>query len=678
MNIYLLVPLIGVILGLTLLAMLAVSGRQHVAKRPFTIFLFFMTLWSLLLFMMRASIDMDTALVWEKFVLWAILSAGLFFFRFSVTITGATLNKYFMYPLYAIYFVMLGLLPTGLVVSGMRVMWYGKSPVVGPLFPLFVLCTNLFIMLSALMLKKHYKTTRAIGDRVRDQYLITGITAMIIGTNIDFLPSLGVKLYPLGTIGNILFCLIATVAMLRYNLLDMKVVVRKGTAFSLAAVLIFGVFGSLIYLLSYYSRDFMSSASIMVTIVIVFTAALLFQPVLSRLQLTVDRWFYRERYDHIQKLKRFTREARSDLDLEQLSTSFVETVANGMQCQGVYLLLPVPASGNFITYNHAGQKEPGKMYFSANSPLVAAIAQYKGVVDCNEMDVIPSFVNLPSNDREILENSGTELIVPLQSSNRLIGMLLLTRKTSHEPYSYEERQLLQTVSTDVAINIDIANHFESIKRKHSELQKAMEGVVHAVSLVVGSRDPYTAGHQRRVAELARQIAKEIGLSDWQNMGIFIAGLLHDVGKVAVPSEILSKPGKISANEFDIIKCHCRVGYDILQKIEFPWPVTQSILQHHERLDGSGYPEGLIGNDIILEARILGVADVVEAISSHRPYRPALGLDAALDEIKRGSGIRYDSEIVDACLNILHNNEPEFDRIMAAAEANQELIFEVIK
>jgi putative nucleotidyltransferase with HDIG domain len=211
-----------------------------------------------------------------------------------------------------------------------------------------------------------------------------------------------------------------------------------------------------------------------------------------------------------------------------------------------------------------------------------------------------------------------------------------------------------------------------------DLQKAMNGIIHAISQIVGSRDPYTAGHQRRVAELAREIAKEIGLSDWQTMGVFVAGLLHDVGKVSVPSEILSKPGKINSSEFDIIKNHCRVGYDILQRIDFPWPVTRSILQHHERLDGSGYPDGLAGNDIVLEARILGVADVVEAMSSHRPYRPALGLDSALAEIKQGSGILYDSKIVDACLKLLKKNEPEFDRIMAAAEASQELVFEVIK
>lgn len=166
----------------------------------------------------------------------------------------------------------------------------------------------------------------------------------------------------------------------------------------------------------------------------------------------------------------------------------------------------------------------------------------------------------------------------------------------------------------------------------------MDGVIHAISKVVEIRDPYTASHQRRVAGLAWALARELGLSQWAIIGIHVAGLLHDVGKIVVPIEILSKPGRLNQYEYSIIKSHCLVGYQILQKVDFPWPVNQAILQHHERLDGSGYPEGLTGDAIVLVARILGVADVVEAMASHRPYRAALGLDRALDEISLASGV----------------------------------------
>jgi len=672
LNVYLLIPIIEVIFCLGLLIVLMISGKRHVARRPFAVFLFFMTLWGFFIFMMRASHDIPTALLWERFVFWAILSASLFFYRFTISLTGLRPNKYFMYPLYISYFVVLGLVPTGLVVSGMQMMWYGKAPIVGPLFPLYVLCAYVPIVLSAMLLIKHYRRTRVIDERIRAQYIIVGIASMFIGATTDYLPVLGISMYPLGIIGNILFCLIATISMLRHNLLEMKVVIRKLATYSLTSLLIFCVIGSFIFLLSRFFPNFMSPVTLTITIIAVFLAASLFQPVLSRLQSTVDRWFFRERFDHIQTLRRFNHETKGDLDLEQLSSSLVNAVANGMQSQGVYLLLPSPATGNYATYMYSGWKSRGRLYFSANSPLVATMKQQNNVVDSIDLDVIPSLIGLTDYDRQTLEGNNIELLVPLKNNGHLAGMLLLGNKISRQPYSKEERRLLEMVSADVAVSIDNANLYENMKQKQSELQKAMDGVIHAVSLVVESRDPYTAGHQRRVAELARTIAKEMGLSEWQMMGIHVAGLLHDVGKVAVPSEILSKPGKISENEFNIIKNHCQVGYEILERIDFPWPVTRAILQHHERLDGSGYPQGLSGEDIILDARILGVADVVEAMSSHRPYRPALGLDSALKEISQASGILYDTEVVEACLALLKKNQPEFERIMAAASTDSAL------
>jgi len=171
--------------------------------------------------------------------------------------------------------------------------------------------------------------------------------------------------------------------------------------------------------------------------------------------------------------------------------------------------------------------------------------------------------------------------------------------------------------------------------------------------VVEKRDPYTAGHQRRVAKLAQAIAREMRLSEDDCTGIHVAASIHDIGKIYVPAEFLSKPGTLSESERAIIGNHPNVGYDILKDIEFPWPIAEILLQHHERLDGSGYPDGLTGDDIMLEARILAVADVVEAMSSHRPYRPSLGMAPAINEIRQYSGIRYDRSVVHACLNVLN-------------------------
>jgi len=204
-------------------------------------------------------------------------------------------------------------------------------------------------------------------------------------------------------------------------------------------------------------------------------------------------------------------------------------------------------------------------------------------------------------------------------------------------------------SGEIARALDHAE--EALKSSIAQLQRALDGTVTALSTATETRDPYTANHHQRVAQLACAIAEELGFTKDRQEGLRVMAFLHDIGKMAVPAEILSKPGKLSEHERNIIRVHSQVSFEILKEIEFPWPVAQAALQHHERLDGSGYPHGIAGPDIIMEARILAVADVVEAMVSHRPYRPALTIDQVLKEIARKQGILYDPEVVEACLRL---------------------------
>jgi PAS domain S-box-containing protein len=194
---------------------------------------------------------------------------------------------------------------------------------------------------------------------------------------------------------------------------------------------------------------------------------------------------------------------------------------------------------------------------------------------------------------------------------------------------------------------------------YNRIKKILQATVQSIALLVETKDPYTAGHQERVSDLARMIAKEMGLTaDLQDF-VSTASIIHDLGKVSVPSELLSKPTKLTELEFNLIKVHSQAGYNILKDIDFPWPVADVVLQHHERMNGSGYPKHLQGEAILLEARILAVADVVEAISSNRPYRPALGISSALDEISKNKGILYDANVVDACLKLFREKNYTF-------------------
>jgi PAS domain S-box-containing protein/putative nucleotidyltransferase with HDIG domain len=215
----------------------------------------------------------------------------------------------------------------------------------------------------------------------------------------------------------------------------------------------------------------------------------------------------------------------------------------------------------------------------------------------------------------------------------------------------------------LAVARDISNRKqaeEEIRYSTQKLIKAMEDTIRAMAMIVEMRDPYTAGHQRRVTELACAIAKEMGIAQDRITGLRLAGLIHDIGKVRVPAEILTNPNGLSEAEFTMIKMHPTVGFEILKTIDLPWPIAKIVYQHHERMNGSGYPLGISKEEIILEARILAVADVVEAIASHRPYRPALGIDVALDEISKRRNKLYDSDVVNACLRLFHNKRFAFD------------------
>jgi PAS domain S-box-containing protein len=210
---------------------------------------------------------------------------------------------------------------------------------------------------------------------------------------------------------------------------------------------------------------------------------------------------------------------------------------------------------------------------------------------------------------------------------------------------------------------DLTEHEQSKQRilDHArQLEDAMLGTIGAVTAMIEQRDPYTAGHERHVSALGEAIGREMGLSSEQCRGLQIAGTVHDIGKNAISVEILNKNTRLTDAEFALIKAHSQAGYEVLKEIEFPWPVAEAVLQHHERLDGSGYPRGLSGDQIIPEARIIAVADVVESMATHRPYRSALGLDMALEEITQFRGARYDAAAVDACLTLFREKEYRLD------------------
>jgi len=262
----------------------------------------------------------------------------------------------------------------------------------------------------------------------------------------------------------------------------------------------------------------------------------------------------------------------------------------------------------------------------------------------NTAVIMVSGVDDPQTVEKALEIGAYGFIVkPFKTSEVMINISSALRRQSLELWSRIYRESLE----------------QMVAERTAKLQETLDAVIQVVARMVESRDHYTAGHQRRVTELACAMAEKMGFSqDWVK-GLRMAGMIHDLGKISVPAEILSKPGRLSDMEFAMIKTHCKSGYDILKDIEFPWPIAKAVYQHHERMDGSGYPQGLKDEEILPEARIMAVADVVEAMASHRPYRPALGTDAALEEVSKNSGVLYDPHAVDTCLSLFRDGGFKF-------------------
>ena len=250
-------------------------------------------------------------------------------------------------------------------------------------------------------------------------------------------------------------------------------------------------------------------------------------------------------------------------------------------------------------------------------------------------------------------------LIPLRSGSKTVGLLQLNDKRQNQ-FSLDRITFLEGIGASIGIAIARKQAEGELKATTERLKKSLVGTIQVVSKTVETRDPYTAGHQIRVSSLARTIAQEMGFSNDTVDTIRMAGIIHDIGKISIPAEILSKPSKLTDIEFSLIKAHSQTAYDILKDVGLPYPIAEIVLQHHERLDGSGYPQGLKGEQILLEARVISVADVVEAIASHRPYRPGFGIDVALEEIEKNKGILYDAGVVEACLKLFRGKGFKFE------------------
>jgi PAS domain S-box-containing protein/putative nucleotidyltransferase with HDIG domain len=298
--------------------------------------------------------------------------------------------------------------------------------------------------------------------------------------------------------------------------------------------------------------------------------------------------------------------------------------------------------GKFIDVNNAAVEVIG---YSREELLSMGPHDIDDTLDAEEIRAL--IKEMPADKIQVFETTHTTKdgkVIPVEIKSSLV--------------TYQGKRAILSIARDIT---ERKRAEEALNHSYQQMQEMLIAMVNALASTVEMKDQYTAGHQPRVTQLACAIAKEMGLPEEQIEGIRMAGLIHDIGKIMIPAEILNKPGPLTEIQYEMVKMHPRAGYDILKDIKFPWPVAQMVLQHHELMDGSGYPQGLSGEKILLEARILAVANVVEAMVSHRPYRAAYGIKEALAEILKNKGILYDSVVVDACLKLFTEKQFSFDK-----------------
>jgi HD-GYP domain-containing protein (c-di-GMP phosphodiesterase class II) len=396
---------------------------------------------------------------------------------------------------------------------------------------------------------------------------------------------------------------------------------------------------------------------------------------------------YQEAQRELAERKRAEEEVRRHLERVEALREIDKAITSTLDLSGVLdiilqeleRVIPYHSAGIFLLSDGTAKLTAGRGFPDRESALQVSFPVKEDPLTHKLLqEKRPLVLADAQADQRFLARGGTGYVrswigVPLIAKGRAMGFLTVDHREAGV-YDDETAEMVQTFASQAAIAIENARLYQEAQRELAErkraeqevrqsyvkLQTAFRGTVNTLVSAIEMRDPYTAGHQQRVTQLACALASEMGLPEEQIEGLRMAGLIHDLGKINVPADILSKPGQLSEIEFGLIKMHPQIGHDILKAIEFPWPVADIVLHHHERMDGSGYPQELSDDEILLEARILSVADVVEAMVSHRPYRAAHSTEDALEEISQNRGILYDPQVVDTCLKLFTEKRFEFE------------------
>lgn len=648
MSVYTVLPLIASVANLFLGGLVIGKKPSGRINRVWAFLCLCLAIWSLGTFALYISHDKVLALSWLKLYNAGVVLIPAAFLHFALVLAGdkSQSGKIALAAAYSMSAIFFALGFTPLFNKGVEYHFWGYYPILGSANIVFDLGFVIFLSFSGFKLIKRYRTA---SGRYKNQLKYVFLAASIgFGSGFtNFLPLYNIKFYPIGHIGILFTGVIITIAIVKYRLMDTSVIIRKSAVYSALTAILAAVYVATVSVFQTIFQGLTGYNSFIAAIAVGFVVALTFEPIHRSTQVLVDRVFFRRNYEYQKVTRKASEHLRTKITLAEISAFLVDTTVDVLQVSRGWLMILDRQSSQYIVTATLNVPDNIKhaLVFKKDNHLVSLLEREGGPLLLDEPTQPLLRRKVDSSERRAISELCASIIIPLRVKNELMGMLFLSDKKSSETYNQDDIELLTTLCNQAELSIENSHLYE-------ELQESYLNTVRSLVTALEAKDEYTKGHSERVANYAREIALEFGFSEPEAQLLYEVSLLHDVGKIGVSERILNKPTKLTAKEFSQIRSHAEIGEKILSGVESLKGGLSAVRHHHERLNGNGYPDRLSQINIPLQARILAVADAYDAMTTKRPYRPAMNSLQAIEELKRNSCEQFDPRVVRAFFAVL--------------------------
>lgn len=627
---------------------------RNVKNETNNVFCYFglsLAVWGLGAFVQSLASTKPFALACLKFIHLGQVFIPSTFYHFTLAITGddRKFNRGLSLAAYIFSLVFLGLDRFGLMARDVTCVYGFYYPVAGPADKYFNTFFLLLVSYGIFLLYQRHRRTGSTLEKNRLKYLFIGIIIALLGSIANILLVLGIRVYPLAALGVLGYNLCVAYAIVRYHLMDVNLIIRRGLVYSLLTGAMSGIF---FFSLVMFERMLFtvpaSGRTLLSGVTTALVIAIVFQPLREILQVRIDRAFLREGYNKRLVLETLRKRIADFIDRRELLSITLGTLMEVFPIERVIILLHRGDEGGYGVSLSAGldHLKRRNILFGEDTVLIRFLRETKHGILRAEAEENPEIDSGLVRDFDTLE---VELCIPIVYGEELLGILALGRKSFNRLYSIEEIDILTRLGEKIGLGVENTRLVEETRRRFI-------ATILSLLKAIGTRDAYTWKHCENVSEYAARVADRLGLSHELVEAIKIGGLLHDIGKIGIDDHILLKPDKLNEEEFDIIKRHPSIGSVILKPIGLHPMAHNGVLHHHESIDGNGYPDGLKGEEFTLAAKILAVVDNYDAMTTDRPYRPAMKKEEAIKELKKGRRQRFDENVIRTFFRILEEEE----------------------